>query len=162
MVKRKDNHMECEIKWNAGDGIYFAAKTGSGHVIVLDTAKDFTEATAGPRPMEAFLVGAVACTQYDLVAGIKQSGGILRSCKACASGVRSEISPKIFTKISVHFSIESDNISHEVIQEILDASRDLHGSAMKMLGKTAKISFDFELSTGNPLPHLQSNKIKKC
>ena len=38
--------MECEIKWNAGDGISFAAKTGSGHLIVLDTAKDVTEATS--------------------------------------------------------------------------------------------------------------------
>ena len=137
--------MECEIKWNSGDGISFMAKTGSGHLIALDTAKNVTEATTGPRPMEAFLVGAVACTQYDLVAGIKQAGGILHSCKASASGVRSENNPKIFTEISVHFSIESDNISCEMVQQILDTSRELHGSAMKMLGKSADILFDFEL-----------------
>ena len=139
--------MECEIKWNAGDGISFTATTGSGHLIALDTGKDATRSTTGPRPMEAFLVGAVACTQYDLVAGIKQAGGILHSCKASASGVRSENSPKIFTKISVHFSIESDNISHETVQQILDDSREVHGSAMKMLGESAKILFDFELSS---------------
>ena len=147
MVNSKDNHMECEIKWNAGDGISFTATTGSGHLIALDTGKDATRSTTGPRPMEAFLVGAVACTQYDLVAGIKQAGGILHSCKASASGVRSENSPKIFTKISVHFSIESDNISHETVQQILDDSREVHGSAMKMLGESAKILFDFELSS---------------
>ena len=145
MVNSKDNHMECEIKWNAGDGISFTATTGSGHLIALDTGKDATRSTTGPRPMEAFLVGAVACTQYDLVAGIKQAGGILHSCKASASGVRSENSPKIFTKISVHFSIESDNISHEAVQQILDNSREVHGSAMKMLGESAKILFDFDL-----------------
>ena len=153
--------MECEIKWNAGDGISFTAKTGSGHLITLDTAKDVTEATTGPRPMEAFLVGAVACTQYDLIAGIKKAGGNLRSCKASASGVRSEKSPKIFTEISVYFSIESDNISCEVVQQILDASRDVHGSAMKMLGKTADILFDFELLSSNPLHQLQSSKTKE-
>ena len=147
MVNSKDNHMECEIKWNAGDGISFTATTGSGHLIALDTGKDATRSTTGPRPMEAFLVGAVACTQYDLVAGIKQAGGILHSCKASASGVRSENSPKIFTKISVHFSIESDNISHESVRQILDDSREVHGSAMKMLGESAKILFDFELSS---------------
>tara|TARA_A100001015_G_scaffold263837_1_gene311078 strand:- start:1756 stop:2208 length:453 start_codon:yes stop_codon:yes gene_type:complete len=147
MVKGKDNHMECEIKWNAGDGISFAAKTGSGHLIALDTEKDVSGSTAGPRPMEAFLVGAVACTQYDLVAGIKQAGGILHSCKALASGVRSENSPKVFTQISVHFSIESDNISRDAVQQILDASREVHGSAMKMLGETAEILFNFELSS---------------
>ncbi len=161
MVKSKDNHMECEIKWNSGDGISFMAKTGSGHLIALDTAKDVTEATTGPRPMEAFLVGAVACTQYDLVAGIKQAGGILHSCKASASGVRSENSPKIFTEITVHFSIESDNISCEVIQQILDASREVHGSAMKMLGKTADILFDFDLLSSNSLHQLQSNRTKE-
>ena len=139
--------MECEIKWNAGDGISFTAKTGSGHLIALDTGKDVSGSTIGPRPMEAFLVGAVACTQYDLVAGIKQAGGILHSCKASASGVRSENSPKIFTKISVHFSIESDNISHETVQQILDDSREVHGSAMKMLGESADILFNFEISS---------------
>ena len=97
--------------------------------------------------MEAFLVGAVACTQYDLVAGIKQAGGILHSCKALASGVRSENSPKVFTQISVHFSIESDNISRDAVQQILNASREVHGSAMKMLGETAEILFNFELSS---------------
>jgi len=161
MVKSKDNHMECEIKWNAGDGISFRAKTGSGHLITLDTAKDVAEPTTGPRPMEAFLVGAVACTQYDLVAGIKQAGGILHSCKASASGVRSENSPKIFTEISVHFSIESDNISCKVVQQILDDSREVHGSAMKMLGKTADILFDFDLLSSDSLHQLQSNKTKK-
>ena len=159
MVNSKDNHMECEIKWNAGDSISFAAKTGSGHSIVLDTAKDVTEATIGPRPMEAFLVGAVACTQYDLVAGIKQAGGTLHSCKALANGVRNKTSPKIFTQISVHFSIESDNISHEVVQQILDASRDVHGSAMKMLGKSAEILFEFKLLSSNSYP--RPNKTKK-
>ena len=49
--------MECEIKWNAGDGISFAAKTGSGHLIVLDTAKDVTEETMGPRLWKHFLSG---------------------------------------------------------------------------------------------------------
>ena len=147
MVNSKDNHMECEIKWNPGDGISFTAKTGSGHLIALDTGKDVAGSTTGPRPMEAFLVGAVACTQYDLVAGIKQAGGILHSCKASASGVRSENSPKIFTQISVHFSIESDNISRDAVQQILDASRDVHGSAMKMLGESADILFNFELSS---------------
>tara|TARA_B100002019_G_C21046536_1_gene487076 strand:+ start:142 stop:594 length:453 start_codon:yes stop_codon:yes gene_type:complete len=147
MVNSKDNHMECEIKWNPGDGISFTAKTGSGHLIALDTGKDVAGSTTGPRPMEAFLVGAVACTQYDLVAGIKQAGGILHSCKASASGVRSENSPKIFTQISVHFSIESDNISRDAVQQILDASRDVHGSAMKMLGESAEILFNFEISS---------------
>ena len=146
MVNSKDNHMECEIKWNPGDGISFTAKTGSGHLIALDTGKDVAGSTTGPRPMEAFLVGAVACTQYDLVAGIKQAGGILHSCKALASGVRSENSPKIFTQISVHFSIESDNISRDAVQQILDASREVNGSAMKMLGDSAEILFNFELS----------------
>ena len=147
MVNSKDNHMECEIKWNPGDGISFTAKTGSGHLIALDTGKDVAGSTTGPRPMEAFLVGAVACTQYDLVAGIKQAGGILHSCKALASGVRSENSPKIFTQISVHFSIESDNISRDTVQQILDASREVHGSAMRMLGETAEILFNFELTS---------------
>jgi putative redox protein len=73
----------------------------------------------------------------------------LHSCKALAKGVRSEKSPKIFTEILVHFSIESDNISREAVQQILDASREVHGSAMKMLGETAEILFHFELCSSD-------------
>ena len=48
--------------------------------------------------MEAFLVGAVACTQYDLVAGIKQAGGILHSCKAWLAEFEVKIVQKYLPK----------------------------------------------------------------
>ena len=102
MVKSKDNHMECEIKWNAGDGISFTAKTGSGHLIA-DTAKDVTKATIGPRPMEAFLVGAVACTQYDLVAGIKQAGGFCIHVKLWLAEFEVKIVQKYLPKFQYIF-----------------------------------------------------------
>ena len=49
--------MECEIKWNAGDGISFTAKTGSGHLIALDTAKDVMEQQQVPVLWKHFLLG---------------------------------------------------------------------------------------------------------
>ena len=139
--------MECEIKWQPDDGISFEAKTGSGHSITLDTAIGDGVLSRGPRPMETLLVGAVACTQYDLIVGIKKAGGTLYSCKAVASGVRREISPKIFTQIRVHFFIESLNISQKTVRQILENSREINGSAMKMLEESAEIIFEFDLLT---------------
>jgi len=138
--------MECEIKWLANDDtVSFVAKTGSGHIMELDTVKDGSEVSRGPRPMETVLVGAVACTQYDLITGIKEAGGVLHACNAFASGTRREQKPKIFTDIKVLFSIKSENISYHSIQKILDSSKKENGSAMKMLEKSANLTFDIEL-----------------
>ena len=103
--------------------------------------------------MEAFLVGAVACTLHDLVAGIKQAGGILHSCKAMANGVRIKIVQNIYPNLGIFF--HRIDISHEVVQQIL-MLLEVHGSAMKMFGKSAEILFDFELSPSNSY-QLQTN-----
>ena len=137
--------MECEIKWLANDGISFVAKTGSGHVIELDTVKEGEGVSIGVRPMEAVLVGAVACTQYDLIAGIREAGGVLYACDAVANGTRRVLKPKIFTDIKVLFLIKSENISYDSIKKILDTSKKENGSAMKMLEKSANLTFDLKL-----------------
>ena len=139
--------MECEIKWVKGAGISFIAGTGSGHNIKIDTAKQNDIQSIGPRPMEIFLVGAVGCTMYDLVAGIQDSRALLHSCAAIATGIRKSTAPKIFTQITVKFVIVAENISRERIKKILDDSRDINGSAMRMLDKSAEIIFEFELAS---------------
>ena len=60
-----------------------------GHVIVLDTAKDFTEATAGPVPWKPSCRGG-RLHQHDSAGRNSSNPSFI---KACASGVRSEISP---------------------------------------------------------------------
>ena len=53
MVKSKDNHMECEIKWNAGDGISFTAKNWIRTFNSFRYGKHVNGATLS-LPMEAF------------------------------------------------------------------------------------------------------------
>ena len=141
--------MECEIKWIADTGISFTAQTGSGHVIEIDTLKGDIKNAIGPRPMEIFLVGAVSCTLYDLVDGIKAEGGTLHSCKAVAQGKRRDVKPKIFSEIRVNFIISGEKISHLMVADILKTSKEINGSAMRMLEATASIFFDFEITVDN-------------
>ena len=139
--------MECEIKWLGEPGISFFAKTGSGHTLEIDTVQAEEKQSIGPRPMEIFLTGAISCTLYDLVSGIKEKGGVLHSCNAKAHGNRKTTNPKIFTEIKVDFTIQAENISSETIKDILKSSRETYGSAIKMLEKSAHISFNFNLSS---------------
>ena len=49
--------MECTIDWGGPDGMMFVARTGSGHVAVMDGAPEGGGHNLAPRPMEMLLLG---------------------------------------------------------------------------------------------------------
>ena len=110
------------------------------------TSFDERPVRLGPRPMEVFLVGAITCTLFDLVSGIKEITPDLHKCTANGIGKRSEKKPRVFTKIIVSFDIVADGITKNQIDQILKASKEFNGSAMKMLQGDAEIEFIFRLN----------------
>ena len=96
--------------------------------------------------MEVFLVGAITCTLFDLVSGIKEITPNLYKCTANGIGKRSEKKPRVFTKIIVSFDIVAEGITKNQIDQILKASKETNGSAMKMLQADTDIKFIFSLN----------------
>ena len=96
--------------------------------------------------MEVFLVGAITCTLFDLVSGIKEITPDLHKCTANGIGKRSEKKPRVFTKIIVSFDIVADGITKDQIDQILKDSKELNGSAMRMLQTYAAVEFIFKLN----------------
>ena len=50
----------------------FAASTGTGHTVVMDSKPKEGETSAGPTPMEMLLVGMAGCTGIDVVHILKR------------------------------------------------------------------------------------------
>lgn len=136
--------MECRVKWIDG-GMSFVAETGSGHAFVMDGAPEAGGRNTGPRPMETVLAGTGGCTAFDVVLIMKRSRQNITSCEVKLSAERAETDPKVFTKLHMHFIVHGRDIKKSVLENALKLSHEKYCSASAMLGKTAEITYDYEI-----------------
>jgi putative redox protein len=137
--------MDCRIKWVGSDGMSFVAETGSGHAFVMDGAPEGGGRNLGPRPMETVLAGAGGCTAYDVVVILKKSGQQVTGCEVQMHAERAETDPKVFTQIHMHFVVRGRDLKASVIESAIKLSHGKYCSASAMLGKTAAITYDYEI-----------------
>lgn len=123
----------------------FVGESGSGHSVVMDGAPEFGGRNLGFRPMEMLLLGLGGCTAFDVVMILKKSRQNINDCEVNIEAERSEKIPKVFTRINIHFIISGKDLDPDKVEKAVKLSADKYCSASEMLGKTAKISHDFEI-----------------
>ena len=146
--------MECTVSWTGAlatrSGMGFVAETGSGHTLVMDGAPDAAKPDNGgqnlaPRPMETLLAGTGGCTAYDVVLILKRGRHDVRGCTVKLDAERADTDPKVFTKITMHFTVTGKGLPAAAVERAIAMSHDKYCSASVMLGKTAEISTSFEV-----------------
>lgn len=138
--------MECAVKWTGPGGMSFVAESGSGHAVVMDGAPEAGGRNLGPRPMEMVLLGAGGCTASDVVVILSRSGQDVRGCEVQLRAERAETDPKVFTRIHFHFVVRGRALKPNVVERAIRLSHDKYCSASIMLGKTAKLTHDWEIA----------------
>ena len=141
--------MKCKIRWFGEETMSFVAETGSGHSLILDTAPESGGRNMAPRPMEIVLVGATTCSTFDIVKIIKEKSEQLDYCSANATATRLTTDPKVFDKIDIHLIIKGKGIKPEDIDEAIELTQNVYGSANKMLSLTATINYTYEVITSD-------------
>jgi len=134
--------MECRVKWV--DNMCFLAETGSGHAVVMDTSPDYGGTNLGVRPMELLLVGVGGCTSVDMVSILRKGRFDVVDCEVEVKGERAGETPKVYTKIHVHYRITGRGIPADRIERAIELSADKLCSASIMLGKVAEVTHDYE------------------
>ena len=146
--------MECTVSWTgatgARSGMGSIAETGSGHVLAMDGAPDESRPENGgqnfaPRPMEAVLAGAGACSAYDVVLILKRGRHDVGACSVKLTTERSAVDPKVFTRIHMQFHVRGKGIPEMAVERAIALSHEKYCSASIMLGKTAEITTGFDL-----------------
>ena len=140
--------MECQVQGLEKGGMAFAAGTGSGHIAVRDGARGGGGGNLAPRPMELVLAGTGGCTAYDVVLILKRSRQDVTGCEVSLKAERAPSDPKVFTKIHFHFTVRGKNLKADVVERAIRLSAEKYCSASIMLGKTAEITHDWEISEG--------------
>jgi putative redox protein len=135
--------MECTVRWH--EGMSFVAETGSGHLVAMDGAPEAGGRNLAPRPMELLLAGTGGCTAFDVVLILRRGRHEVSGCEVKLQAARAEKDPKVFTRINMHFVVSGRNLKPEVVERAVKLSAEKYCSASLMLGKTAEISYSFEV-----------------
>jgi putative redox protein len=135
--------MKARIKWV--ENAMFVAESGSGHAVVIDGPADGGGRNMGIRPMEMVLMGTGACSAYDVVHILRKGRHPVTDCVAELDSERAETVPHVFTKIHMHFIVTGHGLKADAVARAVELSAEKYCSASIMLGKTAKISHDFEV-----------------
>ena len=150
--------MECSVSWTgglgSGSGMGFLAQTGSGHLVMMDGAPDANKPEMGgqnlaPRPMELLLTGLGGCAAYDVVLILRRGRHKVKGCTVKIGAERADTDPKVFTRITMHFTVTGE-VPAAAVERAIGMSHDKYCSASVMLGKTAEITTSFEVVTEAP------------
>lgn len=136
--------MKTKVKWV--DGVSFVGESGSGHAVVIDGAPEHGGRNIGVRPMELFLMGAVACTAFDVVHILKKARQPIVDCSVEADAERAPTEPKVFTKIHLRYTVVGRGLDPHHVERAVKLSKDKYCSATLMLAKTAEITFDIAIA----------------
>ena len=138
--------MKARIKWI--ENVSFVAESESGHALVMDGAPEGGGRNLGPRPMETVLMGTGGCTAYDVVHILRRSRAAISDCVVEIDAERAAEDPKVFTRIHMHFVVTGTGVRKEHVERAVHLSAEKYCSASIMLGKTARITHDFEIVEG--------------
>ena len=136
--------MNLSVNWV--DGMLMVGKSHSGHSITMDGPIEIGGENLGVRPMEMLLLGVAGCTMIDVVTTLKKMRQDLSHCETKISAERANEHPKVFTDIHIQFLVKGKNLDSKKVDKAIKLSAEKYCSASIMLGKTAKITHDFEVT----------------
>ncbi len=136
--------MKTRVKWL--DNMSFVGESGSGHSVVMDGPPEFGGRNLGVRPMEMLLLGLGGCASFDVVSMLKKGKQDLADCEVEITAERAAEEPKVFTKIHLHFVISGNDLSDKRVSRAIELSAEKYCSASIMLGKTAEVTHDYEIT----------------
>ena len=136
--------MNLSVNWV--DGMLMVGKSHSGHSITMDGPIEIGGENLGVRPMEMLLLGVAGCTMIDVVTTLKKMRQDLSHCETKISAERAKEHPKVFTDIHIHFIVKGKDLDSKKVDKAITLSAEKYCSASIMLGKTAKITHDFEVT----------------
>jgi len=123
----------------------FVGESGSGHSVVMDGPPEHGGLDLGIRPMEMLLLGLGGCASFDVVHILKKSRQDVTDCEALLEAERADQEPKVFTHIHLHFVVTGRKMSVKQVERAIQLSSEKYCSASIMVGKTAKITHDYEI-----------------
>lgn len=131
---------EATIRWT--DGSQFIGRPTSGHAFIIDADRD---RNSGVGPMELLLLGLGGCTGADVVSILRKMRENVTGVEIQIRGERATTPPTVYTEIHVHYVVTGVDVKEKSVQDAIHLSESKYCGVIAMLGKTAKMTFDYEI-----------------
>ena len=129
----------ANIVWVQGQ--QFMATTPSGHAVPIDADR---EKNSAPGPMEMLLAALGSCTATDMVIILAKKRQKLEALEVQVSGERAKDPPQVWTRIEVVFRVRG-TLDEKAVRDSIELSETKYCSVAAMLGKTAAITYRYEI-----------------
>ncbi len=116
--------MNVTLTWDSG--LEFTGQAGK-HEVSIDGSQN-----AAASPMQLLALSISGCMGIDLVHILQRQRNELKGLEARFTGERSPDDPKRFTRIRLHFVLNTD-AAPEQVQRAIDLSREKYCSALNSL-----------------------------
>jgi putative redox protein len=127
------------------NAVHMQAMNEDGNTIDIDGAPEIGGENKGFRPMQLLAAGAGACSSIDIVSILQKQREELKDLKVEISAEREAgKTPSLFTTIHLHY-ILSGNPDPKKVERALELSLTKYCSVVKILEKTAEISYTYEI-----------------
>jgi putative redox protein len=127
------------VKWAGNEE--FLATMPSGQSVLFDGASEHKK---GPSPKETLLGALGACTAVDVVSILRKKRQDLRSLEISVSGEDAREPPQVWTKIEIVYRL-TGKLDEQAVRHAIELSETKYCSVAAMLGKTAKITYRYEI-----------------
>ncbi|MGH9775177.1 MAG: OsmC family protein [Candidatus Acidiferrales bacterium] len=131
----------ASVRWTGAE--QFLAMTPSGHEVRMDADR---EKNSGPGPMEMLLVALGACTATDVVLILTKKRQKLTALEVVVSGERASEPPTVWTKLEIVYRL-AGKLDDKAVRDAIELSETKYCSVAAMLGKTAAISYRYEITS---------------
>lgn len=127
------------------EGMQLLGESASGHTVVMDAHESYGGRNMGLRPMELLLLGLGGCASIDVISILRKGRHDVLDCVATLEATRAPTDPKVFTAITMHFTVTGNALPEKAVARAIQLSEETYCSASAMLGKTATIHTSFEI-----------------
>jgi len=76
---------------------------------------------------------------------LKKGRHAVSGCEVKLTAERADTDPKVFTRVHFHYRVRGRQLKPEAVARAIELSKDKYCSASIMLGKTAQITYDYEI-----------------
>jgi putative redox protein len=135
--------MKAVVKWL--DNMSFVGESESGHSVVMDGPPESGGRNLGVRPMEMVLLGMGGCTAFDVVLILQRQRQSITDCFVELLAERADDTPKVFTKIHVHYVVKGIGLDKKRVARAVDMTAEKYCSVSIMLAKSVDVTHDFEI-----------------
>jgi len=99
----------------------------------------------GVGPMQLLLVAIAGCTGIDIVSILQKKRADLTDMQVKVAGKRADNYPMIWTYIHITYLLMGNSIKAKDVEQAIELSENKYCSVGIMLGKSAKISSEYEI-----------------